>query len=285
LLTIPSVAVLFLRATKLAGLLIKTLAKPLSKRIKHEFSRSEFSRGILINIGQTIHGLTSRLTIWSQGYKVLSIKQLEEEKALVQGAEFVGETFLLLVSGGLVLYEYNNSNEKARIKEENHRAETRAAQDELQAKLKAIDVRLKALEVVVRSNSNSILSLGQQRYVAPDEKELVPLDISRREGSPPIGAAANASQSDDTKRRGIFRRKVEAAAAKIDERTLSAMQENMDHVDLESTRSDNLEDRQFAPEEAPVAVRFPDTDPEEAVQEVDPLTNAPWWKRLWPWPR
>jgi hypothetical protein len=235
----------------------------------------------LINIGQSIHTLTSRLTIWSQGYKVLSIKELDEEKALVQGAEFVGETFLLLVSGGLVLYEYNNSNEKARIKEEKHRAETKAAQDELQAKLKAIDVRLKALEVVVRSNSNSILNLGQQRYVAPDEKELVPLELSRRE-APVAVAATNTSQSDDTKRRGFFRRRAATAAVKLDERSLSVMQENMDQVDLQSTKSDNVDDRPLAPEEASVAVNTPVATPVETVEGVESLTDAPWWKRSWP---
>ena len=34
------------------------------------------------------------------------------------GAEFVGETFILLVSGGTVVWEYNRSKEKERSKEQ-----------------------------------------------------------------------------------------------------------------------------------------------------------------------
>lgn len=263
--------------TKLAGLVIKTLAKPLSKRIKHEFSRSEFSRGVLIGFGQSMHRMQSRLTIWSQGYKVLSIKELDDEKALVYGAEFVGETFLLIVSGGLVLYEYNNSNEKARIKEEKHRAETKAAQDELQAKLKAIDVRLKALEVVVKSNSHSILSLGQQRYVPPDERELVPLELSSNSETATIPIEAPA---DTNTRRGFFRRNV--AHVQLDEAKLSAAQSDMDRVDLESTKSDNLDDR--PPSSIDTVVAAPSTAPgdTEDDQTNAASTSVPWWRRLWP---
>jgi optic atrophy 3 protein len=271
------------RVTKLAGLVIKTLAKPLSKRIKHEFSRSDFSRGVLIGFGQTMHRMQSRLTIWSQGYKVLSIKELDDEKALVYGAEFVGETFLLIVSGGLVLYEYNNSNEKARIKEEKHRAETKAAQDELQAKLKAIDVRLKALEAVVKSNSHSILSLGQQRYVPPDERELVPLELS---SSHRETAATTTSEAlaETNQRRGFFRRKV--PPAKLDESKLSPLQSDMDRTDLESTKSDNVDARpptsridtaSGAPSMSP-----PDATRSEADQTDTAPTTVPWWRRLWP---
>jgi optic atrophy 3 protein len=266
-----------IRLTKLAGLVIKTLAKPLSKRIKHEFSRSEFSRGVLIGFGQSMHRMQSRLTIWSQGYKVRSIKELDDEKALVYGAEFVGETFLLFVSGGLVLYEYNNSNEKARIKEEKHRAETKAAQDELQSKLKAIDVRLKALEAVVKSNSHSILSLGQQRYVPPDERELVPLELSSaREAT----TTATEAQAETNTRRGFFRRNV--AREKPDEAKLSAAQSDMDRVDLESTRSDNVEDR--PPSSIDTAVGAPSVAPEDNEQDQSNTspTSAPWWRRLWP---
>ena len=166
----------FPRVTKLATLLVKTLAKPLSKRIKHEFSRYQFTQRILVGIGQTSHQVTSRLTIWSAGYTVRRITPLEDEKAMSTGADFVGESFILLVSGFTVVWEYNRSKEKEREKNEKQREQATQERLTLQAKLHALDVRVKALEQVIEKNSQSILSIGQEKYVPPDSKELVPID-------------------------------------------------------------------------------------------------------------
>jgi hypothetical protein len=78
--------------TKLAGLLMKTFAKPLSKQVKHQLSQYEFGQSILIGIGQFSHQVTSRMTIWSSGYRVRSINPLEEKEAMKAGADFIGET-------------------------------------------------------------------------------------------------------------------------------------------------------------------------------------------------
>jgi hypothetical protein len=162
--------------TKLAGLFVKTLAKPLSKRIKHDFSRYNFTKRILIGIGQTSHTLTSRMQIWSAGYRVRSIKPLEEDQALKDGAEFVGESFVFLVSGTFVVWEYNRSAESSRQKEEKLRTQAKAERDALQDKLIALDARLKALEQVVKHNQRSILGLGGMPYVAPEAGMLVDIE-------------------------------------------------------------------------------------------------------------
>lgn len=160
----------------MGSLLIRTLAKPLSKRIKTDFSRSNITKQLLIGIGQASHAVTSRMQIWSAGYRVRSIKQLEEDMALKNGAEFVGEAFVFLVSGSLVVYEYNRSTESARRKDEEKRAEAKAERAALQAKLVALDARLKAVEETVKRNSNSILGLTGARYVAPDAEKLVQIE-------------------------------------------------------------------------------------------------------------
>ncbi|CAJ1927805.1 unnamed protein product [Cylindrotheca closterium] len=150
--------------TKLASLLVKTLAKPLSKRIKTQFSKNNTTKAMLIGIGQTSHSVTSRMQIWSAGYRVKKISALEPEKALQDGAEFVGEAFIFFVSGNLVVWEYRRSNESARKKSE-----------KLQAKLNALDERLNAVEDVVKKNSQSILGI-RGNYVEPESKTLVPID-------------------------------------------------------------------------------------------------------------
>jgi hypothetical protein len=63
---------------KLAGLLIKTLSKPVAKRIKSQMIKYDVTRDGLIWVGQSTHVLTTRMTIWSSGYKVRSINPLEE---------------------------------------------------------------------------------------------------------------------------------------------------------------------------------------------------------------
>lgn len=164
------------RLTKLAGLLIKTFAKPVSKRIKHDFSRFDVTKRMLINIGQTSHWMTSWMTIRSSGYRVRSISPLDPEKALKNGAELLGETFTFLVSGGIVVFEYNRSQTKAAKKEMERRAKVKAEQAALQAKLHTLDIRLKAVEDVVRQNEQSILNLRGGKYVEPSPQELVPID-------------------------------------------------------------------------------------------------------------
>lgn len=154
-----------LPVTKLLSLFVKTLAKPLSKRIKTSLSKNPTGKSLLIGIGQTTHNVTSRMQIWSAGYKVRKISPLEPEKALKDGAEFVGEGFIFLVGGYLVVWEYRRSAESARAKNE-----------KLQAKLNALDIRLKAVEDVVRKNKESILGLQiGARYEEPDSTALVPI--------------------------------------------------------------------------------------------------------------
>lgn len=129
----------------------------------------------MIGIGQTTHTVTSRLTIWSAGYKVRSITPLKEEEALTRGADFVGESFVLLVTAGTIVWEYNRSKEKENAKEEKRRAEAKAERQALQENFKALDARLQAVEEVVKYNSESLLNISGKRYVDPKQKRLIPI--------------------------------------------------------------------------------------------------------------
>ncbi|CAB9500738.1 atrophy 3 protein homolog [Seminavis robusta] len=158
---------------KIGTLFIKTLAKPVSKRIKKDFSRFEQTRRMLVGIGQLSNQVTSRMAIWSEGYTVRKINPLSDDKALTTGADLVGETFVLSVSVGTVIWEYNRSAEKARLKEEKLRATAKAERDALQANFLALDERLKALEEVVQYNSQSILNVGGKRLPQPRNTVLI----------------------------------------------------------------------------------------------------------------
>jgi hypothetical protein len=179
------------RVAKLAGLFIKTLSKPLSKRIKHDFSRSTTTQGMLIGIGQMTHSITTRLTVWSAGYKVTSIKPLESDEALKRGAEFLGESIVFLTAGGVIIWEYSSTKAKEKIKEETRHKVLQKERDELQHKLHALDVRLHALEKVVKANTQSILNFGT-RYIEPDE---VNIDISTPRQAALTSSKANVSST------------------------------------------------------------------------------------------
>lgn len=180
--------------------MVKTIAKPLSKRIKHDFSRFQFTQKILIGIGQASHRITSRLTIWSAGYRVRSISPLDPDKAMKVGAEFVGEAFVFAVSGGIVVWEYNRTQENNRKKQAKIREEARLQREALQAKLNSLDVRLQAVEEVMKANSNPLFPIhfGKQ-YVPPSHT----VPIEDNEAPLPVTAdleeaVTGTTNSDDT---------------------------------------------------------------------------------------
>ena len=125
------------------------------------------------------------MQIWSSGYRVRNIKPLESDKALKDGAEFVGESFIFSVSVGLLLWEYNRSTEINKQKSEKKRQEIRKEQARLQAKLHALDVRLKAVEDTVKEQTDTLLGITvpivqpigrRKKYQPPPETELVDID-------------------------------------------------------------------------------------------------------------
>jgi hypothetical protein len=149
----------------------------MAKSLKNQFVKYPITRRALISVGQTKHAISTRMTIWSSGYKVRSINPLEEEVALVQGADFLSETFIFAVSGGVVVYEYHRSSEKERIKEEQRLKKITDEASRLQAKLISLDKRLEALEEYAKTNSNRAIVLGpigiggaSGGYVEPDGK-------------------------------------------------------------------------------------------------------------------
>lgn len=165
---------------KIGSLLIKTLSKPVAKRIKRDFARYATTQQILVGLGQSTHRLTTRMTIWSEGFKVRSIPPLEEKEAIQKGADLLGETIVFGVSVGVVVWEYNRSNEKAKAKEEKRLLEIEAENDDMEEKLHSLDLRIEALEKVVKAQNNSLYLYSGQRYVEPPKDELKPIPVPKK---------------------------------------------------------------------------------------------------------
>lgn len=138
---------------KLGSLLIKTLAKPVAKNIKSQAVKNNTTRKALVWVGQSSHVLTTRMTIWSSGYKVRSISKIDDDTALSQGADILSESVIFGVSVCLLAFEYNRSSDKERRKEETRHKQIQDDSARLQAKLDSLDKRLVALEKYVENKS------------------------------------------------------------------------------------------------------------------------------------
>ena len=231
----------------------------------------------------------SRMTIWSAGYKVRSVPPLADDKAMQIGSEFVGESFILVVSAATVLYEYNRSTQKEERKAAQRRAEVAAEQHDLQRKLHALDVRLQAIELVVAAESNNdaassnnyLLSYLLQggsggsshqrpQYVPPPAHDLVPITtpmILHRTTT----TNTNDNDNDDTPvKEGHGETKKNSdhsgvpVAANEDEKGDDATNDNDDDS------NDNQDTSATAPENG-VAAKF---SPPIAKE-------TPWWRRPW----
>jgi hypothetical protein len=135
------------------------LAKPLSKQIKHEFSRYEATQRFLIGIGEVSHQVSSRLTIWSAGYRVRGVKPLDEEKALKDGAEMLGESVIFLCSGIWMYYEYNKSNEKSKAKEDAQKAALLQERQEIISQIQGLSDRLNKVQTTLDTTQESLQKL------------------------------------------------------------------------------------------------------------------------------
>lgn len=115
------------------------------------------------------------MTIWSAGYKVRSIPELESDAAMKQGADFIGEFFIFSVAGGLVVWEYDKSKKKELKKDEDAkqrildvRLDVDKKLDKLQEKIDKLDEAIAIMNNNSMNNDNS--QIQQQLVKAVDDQ-------------------------------------------------------------------------------------------------------------------
>lgn len=133
--------------------LVKTLAKPVANRIKVEVRRHPKFSELCTNIGQMMHQVTSRLNVMASGYKILQVEPLAADEALARGINFVSESFIFGVAGGILVFEYQRSEAKSAAKalqvEEENRRYQQYLDDKFQnlyREIKSISTRLDDIE-------------------------------------------------------------------------------------------------------------------------------------------
>ncbi|KAH7339708.1 optic atrophy 3 protein-domain-containing protein [Rhizoctonia solani] len=97
-------------SVKLATLVIRTLAKPISARIKHQAEQHESFKNICITWAQWVHRTEVGLRTNLLGESAKHIKPLSETRAIQNGANGLAETFLFTVGASLILAEAWRSN-------------------------------------------------------------------------------------------------------------------------------------------------------------------------------
>lgn len=146
-------------AAKVFSLVIKTLAKPLAKELKHQASNSGTLKGGVIWLGQSFHKASTIVSVRAAGFGTAKVKPLEESKALSLGGDILSEFLVFSVAGGLLIWEYRSSNAKAAVKADEQKAKKAQEDQELRDHLANIYTRLDDLETKINTNRGLFSSL------------------------------------------------------------------------------------------------------------------------------
>ncbi|EIW61012.1 OPA3-domain-containing protein [Trametes versicolor FP-101664 SS1] len=92
-------------SAKLAQLIIRTLAKPISNQIKIQAKQHETFRTFCVALAQRMYQTEVRLRTNLLGEPAKHVRPLSETKAIENGANALAEGFLFTVAAGLIIAE------------------------------------------------------------------------------------------------------------------------------------------------------------------------------------
>ncbi|KAF9108618.1 hypothetical protein BGX29_009273 [Mortierella sp. GBA35] len=101
-------------AIKLGFLAIRTIAKPIANSIKSYSAKHPKFRDACISVAQFSHKTEMQLKMKFLGYKVESIRPLNDARAVEMGANFLGEAIIFGVAGSLIILENARTRMNAR---------------------------------------------------------------------------------------------------------------------------------------------------------------------------
>ncbi|GAA94467.1 uncharacterized protein L969DRAFT_55174 [Mixia osmundae IAM 14324] len=125
-------------SVKIASLAIRTLAKPISAKLKSQAQEHPRFRAVCIDIAQFMHRTEFKMRTNLLGEPVTKIRPLNDAKAISQGANFLSESFLFSVALALIVGE----NVRGRVK-------TARRKDEVDDKLDAIHEEMRTLKEAI----------------------------------------------------------------------------------------------------------------------------------------
>ncbi|KAJ8761492.1 hypothetical protein K2173_001626 [Erythroxylum novogranatense] len=112
---------------KLGTLAVKTLSKPVANKLKQQATNYPKFRHFIVSIAQANHRLTTQMQrrIYSHSTDV-EIRPLDEQKAVQAAVDLMGDIFVFMVAGAVVIFEVQRSAKSEARKEEMRKQEFEA---------------------------------------------------------------------------------------------------------------------------------------------------------------
>ncbi|KAI0255169.1 OPA3-domain-containing protein [Lactifluus subvellereus] len=129
---------------KIGTLLIRTLAKPISARIKNQAREHERFRNLCMSLAQTMYRYEVRLRTGLLGEPAKHIRPLSETRAIENGANFLAEGFLFSVAAALIIGETWRSSRS----QSKQRSDVNDSIEDLQTRVRELSTRLQRWEEV-----------------------------------------------------------------------------------------------------------------------------------------
>ncbi|RZC86488.1 hypothetical protein C5167_030567 [Papaver somniferum] len=182
---------------KLGTLVLKTACKPIATRLKLEAGKHPRFRQLIINFAQTNHRLTTTVQRRIYGHATdVAIQPLNEENAVKDAADLLGEMFVFSVAGAALIFEVHRSAKSEARKEELRTQELEAIkqkEEHLERELELIRGELEELEQLAKARG--LYGIFNFRYPNGNENAKSGSEVhSNNDGQ---SAASNARTTED----------------------------------------------------------------------------------------
>ncbi|KAI3842060.1 hypothetical protein MKX03_028540 [Papaver bracteatum] len=144
---------------KLGTLVLKTVCKPIATRLKVEAGKHPRFRQLIVDFAQTNHRITTTVQRRIYGHATdVAIQPLNEENAVKDAADLLGEMFVFSVAGAALIFEVHRSAKSEARKEELRTHELEAIkqkEEHLERQLEFIKGKLAELEQLANAQGLS----------------------------------------------------------------------------------------------------------------------------------
>ncbi|KAJ7125314.1 OPA3-domain-containing protein [Mycena epipterygia] len=139
-------------SAKIATLLIRTVAKPISAQIKHQATQHARFRGMCVDLAQLMYRSEVKLRTNILGEPAKHIRPLSETRAIENGANALAEGFLFSVAAALILGEaWRSSRSQAK-----RRDAVDEGMEDLAAKIEALTAQVGALSTSLEERVRAV---------------------------------------------------------------------------------------------------------------------------------
>ncbi|KAK1412299.1 hypothetical protein QVD17_33436 [Tagetes erecta] len=139
---------------KLGTLALKTLSKPIAKKLKQQAAIHPKFRTSIIAFAQANHRLTTNIQRRIYGHATdVEIRPLDEEKAVQAAGDLISEVFVFSVAGLALIFEVQRSARSEAKKEEARRQEMevmRQRDEALAEELECLKQKIQELEQLAK---------------------------------------------------------------------------------------------------------------------------------------